>query len=418
MKRYWRKKSLRFLAMGMLVASVFASSELSTSAAAKAQFADVQPSHYAYEAVEWAKAQQIVSGYVDQNGQATGYFGPSDTVTEAQFVKMLATYLQIEDTAGDLPKYNGAASWSDTYYDALARYSVPLNGYFDQKLRNTAVKRGVVAQTIGYTAGEEAELPKAIRFLMEEGISTGQNPQYEGKDVLRYFGTDNALTRAQVVTFLHRMQKVHMTTVTQEKALETLVAKANVGLAHVDESLKTGLLYSETKNPLVMMTMHTKEPILLELLPSYAPNTVNNFIALIQADYYNGVTFHRVIPGFMIQGGDPTASGTGGPNYAIEGEFVANGHLNLLAHTRGVLSMARTNDPNSAGSQFFIMTEDAEHLNGEYAAFGYVVDGMQTVDTIVQAARDAADKPLVSEVIDKVEVETFGTNYPEPIKIK
>ncbi|MER2107011.1 MAG: peptidylprolyl isomerase [Solibacillus sp.] len=413
------KKWVQYAAIGALAAGVFAGGAPSSKAVSE-QFVDVKPSHYAYDAVNWAKNYQIISGYVDEKGKATGYFGPSDTVTEAQFVKMLASYLKLKDTGGDLPKYTGASAWSDTYYDALATYAVPVNGYFDQTLRNREVKRGMVAQAIGYTVGDTASLQEAVTFLMEEGISTGQNPEYAG-DVLRYFGTTNSLTRAQAVTFLYRLeqqQKDAVSVVATKKVagLETLVAKANVGLVQVDAQLKTGTLYSATKNPLAIMTMDTEQTVLIELLPQAAPNTVNNFISLIQSGYYNGLTFHRVIPEFMIQGGDPSGNGSGGPNYTITGEFLANGFTNLIAHTRGVLSMARTNDPNSAGSQFFIMVEDSPHLDGQYAAFGIVVDGMATVDHIVQAKRDSSDKPHVDQVISQMRVETFGVAYPAPVK--
>lgn len=417
MKQNWWRKGIQLVAMGVL-ASVAVSTP---HAEAAPRFTDVAPNHYAYEAVNWAKEQGMISGYVDKDGKATGEFGPSDKVTEAQFVKMLATYLQMEDTAGDLPKYKGAATWSDTYYDALARFAVPVNGYFDQTLRNSEVKRGLVAQTIGYTVGGEAQLEAAVQYLIDENISTGQNPQFEGKDVLRYFGTDNTLTRAQVVTFLHRMEQQKNDTVNSvAKAkvaeLGTLLAKANVGVTQVHNTLKTGIMYSDTKNPLVVMTMGSGHAVLMELFPQTAPNTVNNFISLIQSGYYNGLTFHRVIPEFMVQGGDPTGTGAGGPGYSIAGEFVANGYMNLLAHTRGVLSMARTNDPNSAGSQFFVMVADAPHLNGQYAAFGIVTDGMQTVDRIVGAERDTSDKPVTKQMIDQIIVETFGVSYGAPVK--
>lgn len=414
MRQFWKQLAV----IGTVTVSI-ATGASSTKAAA--QFADVQPSHYAYEAVNWAKQQNMISGYVDQKGQATGYFGPADTVTEAQYVKMLATFLQLHDTEGDLPKYKEVAAWSDPYYDALATYAVPANGYFDQTLRTAELKRGLVAQMLSHTIGDTANLQQATQFLMDEGISTGQNPAYKGKDQLRYFGVDNSLTRAQAVTFLYRLdqqQKDALSVYAKERAagLEMLTAKANVGLSAVDERLKTGQLYSKTKNPLVMMTMTSNRSVLLELFPTVAPNTVNNFVALAKSGYYDGLTFHRVIPGFMVQGGDPSGNGTGGPGYSIAGEFVANGYLNLVAHTRGVLSMARTHDPNSAGSQFFVMVEDAPHLNGQYAAFGIVVDGMQTIDGIVETARDANDQPLVPQTIQQMTVETFGVTYKAPVK--
>ena len=169
-------------------------------------------------------------------------------------------------------------------------------------------------------------------------------------------------------------------------------------------------------NPIVTIEMENGDVIKAELYPEVAPNTVNNFISLINKGFYDGVIFHRVIPGFMIQGGDPQGTGTGGPGYSIRGEFTSNRFLNQLKHTRGVLSMARTMDPNSAGSQFFIMHEDAPHLDGEYAAFGKVIEGMEAVDRIASTRTNYNDKPRINQAMKKVTVETFGVDYPEPVK--
>ena len=154
-----------------------------------------------------------------------------------------------------------------------------------------------------------------------------------------------------------------------------------------------------------------------ELYPEVAPNTVNNFISLISKGFYDGVIFHRVIPGFMIQGGDPKGQGIGGPGYSIRGEFTANRFENNLKHDRCVLSMARTMNPNSAGSQFFIMVEKAPHLDGQYASFGKVIEGMDVADAIVNTRTNAMDKPLVDQRMKTVTVETFGEVYPEPAKM-
>ncbi|RLL45441.1 peptidylprolyl isomerase [Oceanobacillus piezotolerans] len=172
------------------------------------------------------------------------------------------------------------------------------------------------------------------------------------------------------------------------------------------------------ENPVVTITMENDEQIVLELYPDVAPNTVANFVSLVEEGYYDGLTFHRVIPDFMIQGGDPKGDGTGGPGYAIKGEFSSNGFENDLAHERGVISMARSMDPDSAGSQFFIMHQDSPHLDGEYAAFGRVTEGMETVDQIVSVERDGMDKPLEDQVMKKVEVDTKGENFPEPEKME
>lgn len=168
-------------------------------------------------------------------------------------------------------------------------------------------------------------------------------------------------------------------------------------------------------NPIV--TMKTNQGTMkIELYPETAPNTVRNFIALVQNGFYDGLIFHRVIPGFMIQGGDPEGIGIGGPGYSIKGEFSMNGVSNSLRHTRGVISMARSGHPDSAGSQFFIMVEDAPHLDGQYAAFGKVVEGLDTADQIVSARRDRSDKPLEDQMMESVTVETFGVDYGEPEK--
>ncbi|MEK4026930.1 peptidylprolyl isomerase [Sporosarcina sp. FSL W7-1283] len=174
--------------------------------------------------------------------------------------------------------------------------------------------------------------------------------------------------------------------------------------------------YSEEveENPIVTITMENDEKIVLELDPSVAPNTVANFISLIEEGYYDGLIFHRVIPGFMIQGGDPSGNGSGGPGYSIDGEFTSNGFKNNLKHERGVISMARTGEPNSAGSQFFIMAEDTSQLDEEYAAFGKVIEGMEIVDAIVATETDSSDKPLEDQKMKKVEVDTKGFDYPSP----
>ena len=170
------------------------------------------------------------------------------------------------------------------------------------------------------------------------------------------------------------------------------------------------------QNPIVTIEMEDGSVMKAELYPQIAPNTVNNFISLIQKGYYDGVIFHRVIPGFMIQGGDPQGTGTGGPGYCIPGEFSHNGFANDLKHSKGVLSMARTMVPDSAGSQFFIMHETSPHLDGDYAAFGQVIEGFDVIDAIANADRDWNDKPLSEQKMKKVTVETFGVDYPEPEK--
>jgi len=168
------------------------------------------------------------------------------------------------------------------------------------------------------------------------------------------------------------------------------------------------------QNPMVTFEMENGALIKAELYPEIAPNTVNNFISLVKKGFYNGLIFHRVIEGFMIQGGCPQGVGTGGPGYSIEGEFMQNGFSNTLAHEPGVLSMARAMHPDSAGSQFFIMHKTSPHLDGSYAAFGKVVEGLDVVNKIAETATDFRDRPKTPQVMKSVTVDTFGVDYPEP----
>ena len=170
-------------------------------------------------------------------------------------------------------------------------------------------------------------------------------------------------------------------------------------------------------NPVITIEMENGGSIVAELYPEQAPQSVFNFISLIHKGFYDGLTFHRIIPGFMIQGGCPDGTGMGGPGYCIKGEFLFNGVDNPIKHKRGVLSMARSQSPNSAGSQFFIMHADAKHLDGQYAAFGKVTEGMENVNKIAETNTNYADRPLTEQRIKTMTVETFGTQYPEPEKM-
>ncbi|MBO4981288.1 MAG: peptidylprolyl isomerase [Lachnospiraceae bacterium] len=172
------------------------------------------------------------------------------------------------------------------------------------------------------------------------------------------------------------------------------------------------------QNPIVTITMKSGDTIRLELYPDVAPISVNNFISLVNKKFYDGLIFHRVIRGFMIQGGCPDGTGMGGPGYHIKGEFAANGVKNDLKHTEGVLSMARAAHPDSAGSQFFIMHKNAPHLDGSYAAFGKVIEGMDVVNRIAETATDYSDRPLEPQIMEHVTVDTFGVTYPEPEKAR
>ncbi|AVK83590.1 hypothetical protein C3943_08410 [Lysinibacillus sp. B2A1] len=210
------------------------------------QFKDVTKSHYAYDAINWAKGEGIITGYPD------GTFKPNESITEAQFAKMLAEFLGLKDDKGDLVKATPASHWSDTYYDSLAAYSVPLNSYFDNALRNKPVKRGVVAQAISHLTGNANSLADSINFMIGEGITTGQNPQFENKDLNKFFGSNNNLTRAQVAAFLYRMHNIDIEEATgialiankNEEGL-SLVGQANKGMSKLDSSLRLGKLGSE-----------------------------------------------------------------------------------------------------------------------------------------------------------------------------
>jgi len=172
------------------------------------------------------------------------------------------------------------------------------------------------------------------------------------------------------------------------------------------------------KNPMVTIVMEDNSIIKIELYPEIAPNTVRNFVSLVQSGFYNGLIFHRVIPGFMVQGGDPEGTGTGGPGYEISGEFSGNGFKNALKHERGVISMARSSEPNTGGSQFFIMVKDRSDLDGQYATFGKVTEGMAAVDKIVSVKTGDNDKPIKDQKMKKVTVDTFGVKYGEVEKVK
>lgn len=169
-----------------------------------------------------------------------------------------------------------------------------------------------------------------------------------------------------------------------------------------------------SQNPIVTMVLEGKGEVKIELYPEIAPNTVNNFLSLAGSGYYDGLIFHRVIRGFMVQGGDPTGSGMGGPGYQIKGEFQSNGFANALKHEKGVISMARSAHPDSAGSQFFIMSGSSPHLDGNYAAFGKVIEGMEFVDMVEKTGTGPADRPIEEQKIEKMSVETFGISYPKP----
>lgn len=237
-------------------------------AVAKSPFKDVATNSYAFDAIVWGKNQGLINGYSDSKGKPNGKFGPNDNVTEAQFVKMVTNYLGIKDTAGNLSKNKGSgAHWSDSHYDAMAKHGVPLNGYFDNKVRNEAMKRGTVAQALGYLLGEGTNLKDSINFLLDAGVTSGQNPQYEGKDLFKYFGSNNNLTRAQVITFLYRMDNRNLNNLSSladgtGSYKQDLNAKAKEGYSYVDTSLSgnksTGNNTGSVTRPPIT---HTPKPV-------------------------------------------------------------------------------------------------------------------------------------------------------------
>lgn len=199
-------------------------------------------------------------------------------------------------------------------------------------------------------------------------------------------------------------------------AVQYLSSHINYCSGGKSPQLKRRKTMAEKKNPVITIEMTNGDIIKAELYPDVAPNTVNNFLSLVNKGFYNGLIFHRVIKGFMIQGGCPDGTGMGGPGYSIKGEFAQNGFANELAHTEGVLSMARAMHPDSAGSQFFIMHKAAPHLDGSYAAFGKIIEGMDIVNKIAETDTDYSDRPLDEQKMKKVTVDTMGTEYPEPEK--
>lgn len=206
-----------------------------------------------------------------------------------------------------------------------------------------------------------------------------------------------------------------------KKYLLTMLATSLslVVLVGCTSSKNNGKKEGSTENlPIATIKIKDYGNIEAELYPDIAPNTVNNFISLANDGFYNNLTFHRIIEGFMIQGGDPEGTGAGGPGYSIKGEFKSNGFENNLKHEKGVLSMARTNDPNSAGSQFFIMTEDASHLDGQYAAFGKVISGIDVLEKLEKVETDSNDKPKTDVIIESITVDTKGEKYNKPEKSK
>ena len=210
-------------------------------AVAESPFKDVATDAYAFDAILWGKEKGLISGYT-KDGKPTGKFGPNDPVTEAQFVKMASIYLGLTDTAGNITK-NSGSHWSDTYYDAMSKHAVPLNGYFDDVIRNTAMKRGNVAQVLGYLLGDSADLNTSVNFLLKNDITTGQNPQFEDNDLNKFFGATNNLTRGQAITFLYRMDRKNLNNLssladmTSNDAI-SLNAKAKEGYSHVDSLVK------------------------------------------------------------------------------------------------------------------------------------------------------------------------------------
>jgi peptidyl-prolyl cis-trans isomerase B (cyclophilin B) len=204
----------------------------------------------------------------------------------------------------------------------------------------------------------------------------------------------------------------------KEKTNQSDASATGNGAASTQEASPMNGVDTSGDNPIVTIEMDSGKTIKVELYPKVAPNTVNNFISLVKKGFYDGTIFHRIIPGFMIQGGDPDGTGMGGPDYSIAGEFTQNGFENNLKHTAGVLSMARAQNPDSAGSQFFLMVADSPHLDGAYASFGKVIEGMDAVNEIVKLPRNSNDRPNTPPVMKKLTVDTRGVDAPEPEVIK
>ena len=228
--------------------------------------------------------------------------------------------------------------------------------------------------------------------------------QREAYEASRRFRRAILIAVGAVVLFVAVFVLVYYAT--QEKPLE-----ATGGTELPDGYDDISAMYRQDNDPIATIKLSDGSRIVLRLYPAAAPNTVANFVELANSGFYDGLTFHRVISGFMIQGGDPNGDGTGGPGYSIKGEFSANGVENYLSHDRGVISMARSNDYDSAGSQFFIMHADADYLDGQYAAFGEVIEGIEAVDSIAAVATDEKNKPLEDVVIESITVETNGVEY-------
>lgn len=281
------KKQIKVAAMGTLLLSSlavptvsFAKEPVAVNVQASANFTDVDKNHYAYDAILWAQQRGIVSGYSD------GTFKPNAEITESQFAKMFAEFLTIKDDKGDI--INATYHWSDKYYDALASYGVPLNGYFDPIIRDKSVKRGVVAQAISHLTGNVNSLTDSINYMIGEGITTGQNPEFEGKDLFKFFGSNNNLTRAQVAAFLYRMHNLNIEQangiaieVHNNNGSLSLVGLANNGMSKLDNSLRTGKLGSETPDysgallPINESARYVNVIEINEVLSHLSSNTIN-----------------------------------------------------------------------------------------------------------------------------------------------
>lgn len=214
-----------------------------------------------------------------------------------------------------------------------------------------------------------------------------------------------------------KIANVYLTQTSRNRKLTNLDLSVTIAVFIIIEYIRKEKRKMNMANPIVTFEMENGDIMKAELYPEIAPNTVNNFISLVNKGFYDGLIFHRVIRGFMIQGGCPNGTGMGGPGYSIKGEFSQNGFKNDLAHEEGVLSMARAMHPDSAGSQFFIMHQKSPHLDGAYAAFGKITEGMDVVNKIAETATDYSDRPLDPQVMKKVTVETFGEEYGEPEKV-
>jgi|GEM_PF-68218 len=305
------------------------------------------------------------------------------------------------------------ADYSAAQTDAWAPAEMDRSRWEESLLRNRTLVAEEKGEILGFGDLEEGGCLDRLyvhRAHQRKGVAKAIVDRLE--QAAMQAGCDRIVTEASLIAWSFFTSRGYRTVKRQEKSL-----RGQLFVNYVMEKRLIDQGGTPMKNPIVTIEMESGNKMLVELYPEIAPNTVKNFVSLVQKGFYDGLIFHRVIPGFMIQGGDPEGVGIGGPGYSIPGEFALNGFANPLKHTKGVISMARSSRPDSAGSQFFIMVDDAPHLDGSYAAFGKVIEGIEEADRIVKVRRNLSDKPLMDERMVKVTVDTFGEEIGEPVKL-